>query len=57
MKDDDYNNKVRLRGKLQLPRLSKRLNLVFSGEDGDDLTDDERTAWVELVTMIDKARK
>ena len=40
--DDDYNNKVRLRGKLQLPRVSKRLNLVFSGEDGDDLTEDER---------------
>ena len=39
--DDDYNTKVRLRGKLQLPRISKRLNLVFSGSDGDDLTEDE----------------
>ena len=40
--DDNYNTKFRLRGKLQLPKVSKRLNLVFSGEDGDNLTDDDR---------------
>jgi len=43
--DDGSDLKVRLRGKVQLPRISKRLDLVFSGEDGDDLgalTDDER---------------
>jgi len=40
--DDNYNTKLRLRGKLQLPKVSKRLNLVFSGEDGDNLTDDDR---------------
>ena len=40
--DDSYNTSVRLRGKIQLPRLSKKLNLVFSGEDGDDITDDDR---------------
>lgn len=34
---------VRLRGKVQLPRISRRLNLVFAGEgeeDPDDLEDD-----------------
>ena len=36
---DDEKSKFRLRGKLQLPAISKRLNLVFSGEDGDDLGD------------------
>lgn len=41
--EDRYNTNVRLRGKLQLPRVSKRLNLVFSGEDGDELSDDERS--------------
>ena len=34
--EDNYNTKLRLRGKLQLPKVSKRLNLVFSGEDGDE---------------------
>jgi hypothetical protein len=37
--EDDENTKLRLRGKLQLPAISKRLNLVFSGEDGDDLSE------------------
>jgi len=41
--EDRYNTNVRLRGKLQLPRVSKRLNLVFSGEDGDELSEDERS--------------
>ena len=43
--DDGSDFKLRLRGKVQLPRISKRLDLVFSGEDGDglaDLEDDER---------------
>ena len=43
--EDDDNTKIRLRGKLQLPAISKRLNLFFSGTDGDDLgnlTEDER---------------
>ncbi|MEJ2532107.1 MAG: hypothetical protein P8Y92_09935 [Halioglobus sp.] len=43
--DDGSDLKVRLRGKVQLPRISKRLDLVFSGDDGDDLgelQDDER---------------
>ena len=40
--EDDYNTKFRIRGKLQMPRISKRLNLFFSGEDGDTLGADER---------------
>ena len=40
--EDDYNTKVRVRGKLRMPRISKRLNLVFIGEDGDTLGADER---------------
>ena len=35
--EDDEKTKLRLRGKLQLPAISKRLDLVFSEEDGDDL--------------------
>jgi len=35
--EDGTNNNVRLRGKLQLPKISKRLNIVFSDESGDEL--------------------
>ncbi|MEE4145695.1 MAG: hypothetical protein V2I26_12900 [Halieaceae bacterium] len=34
---DGTNNNVRLRGKIQVPRISKRLNLVFSEDEGDEL--------------------
>ena len=57
--EDDYNANLRLRGKLQLPRLSKRLNLVFSGEDGDELTEDERSQEDRvglLYTVAEKRR-
>jgi hypothetical protein len=37
---NDFN--VRLRGKLQLPSISRRLNLVFAGEDGEPETAEER---------------
>lgn len=41
--DDGNNNRVRLRGKLQLPKISRRLNLVFADESGDEFADrDER---------------
>jgi len=33
--EDGYEADVRLRGKVQLPKLSKRLNLVFAGDDSD----------------------
>ncbi|MCP5129083.1 MAG: hypothetical protein H6985_05810 [Pseudomonadales bacterium] len=35
--EDGNNNRVRLRGKIQVPRISKRLNIVFSDEGGDEL--------------------
>ena len=38
---DSWESRIRLRGKLQLPRISRRLNLVFSGEDGDQLNEEE----------------
>jgi hypothetical protein len=43
--DDEDGNDVsfRLRGKVQLPKISKRLDLVFSGEDSDlDSAEDRR---------------
>ncbi|MEP6390119.1 MAG: hypothetical protein ABJ056_09380 [Halioglobus sp.] len=33
--EDGYQADVRLRGKVQLPKISKRLNLVFAGDDSD----------------------
>ena len=38
--DDGNNNKVRLRGKVQLPKVSQRLNLVFADESGDEFDPD-----------------
>jgi hypothetical protein len=38
---EDDKSRVRLRGKLRLPQLSERLNLVFSGDDGDVLPDND----------------
>lgn len=46
---DDYNGRVRLRGKLRMPRISKRMNLVFTGEDGDTLTADEQRDEADVV--------
>ena len=40
--DDGHDLKVRLRGKLQLPKISQRLNLVFSGEDSDFQDESDR---------------
>jgi hypothetical protein len=34
---EDDKNRVRLRGKVHLPRLSERLNLVFSSNEGDSV--------------------
>ncbi|MFT4520684.1 MAG: hypothetical protein ACI9JM_003089 [Halioglobus sp.] len=41
--DDGYKTKLRLRGKLQLPKVSKRLNLVFFGESSEDIVTDENS--------------
>ena len=46
-----YKARVRLRGKLQLPKISKRLNLVFSGEDGDKLGADDRNEKTDVVGL------
>jgi hypothetical protein len=40
--EDGVDLKLRLRGKVQLPKISKRLNLFFAGEEGDTLTEEER---------------
>ena len=41
--EDGNNNRVRLRGKIQVPRISKRLNIVFSDEGGDELDPGRRS--------------
>lgn len=40
--EDGHNFKVRVRGKVQLPKISKRLDLVFSEEENEHLDEDER---------------
>jgi len=40
--EDGNDFSVRLRGKLQLPRISRRLDLVFAGEDSELETEEER---------------
>lgn len=37
-----HDFKVRVRGQVQVPKISQRLSLVFSGEDGDHLTEKNR---------------
>ncbi len=43
--EDGHDFKIRLRGKVQLPKISRRLNLVFSGEESD--LDDEEDRRVD----------
>jgi hypothetical protein len=40
--DDGHDFKVRLRGKVQLPKVSKRLDLVFAGSEEEHVDEDER---------------
>ncbi len=40
--EDGHNFKVRVRGKVQLPKISKRLNLVFSGAESEHIDEEER---------------
>ncbi len=47
--EDGHKARARLRGKLHMPRISKRLNLLFSGEDGDELGADERKESADLI--------
>jgi hypothetical protein len=41
--EDGTNYQARLRGKIQLPKVSRRLNLVFSDIEGDELEFDEES--------------
>ena len=52
--DLGYEPKVRLRGKLQLPRISRRLDLVFSdqAQDDEDLDDDRLDDRVGLQYLL-----
>ncbi len=56
---DGYNTKVLLRGKLQLPKISKRLNLFFGGENGDEIANDEAKSEdrAGLLYTIDQRRR
>lgn len=47
--EDGHKARVRLRGKLHLPKISKRLNLLFNEEDGDKLGADERKESADVV--------
>ncbi len=49
---DNYNTKLKLRGKLQLPKVSQRLNLVFSGDDGDNVVADERNTTEDSAGLL-----
>lgn len=40
--EDGNDFKVRIRGQVQMPRISNRIHLVFSGDDSNDLDEDER---------------
>ena len=57
--EDDYNSKVRLRGKLQLPRISKRISLLFSGEERDDPAEEERVrdGQVGVLFNVDERKR
>jgi len=59
--DDSVNNRIRLRGKVQLPKVSRRLNLVFSDESGDefdpDLTERKLDDNVGLVYEVSEGKR
>ena len=44
--------KVRLRGKVQLPRISNRVNLVFSSTEGKALTEKERKEEGRVAVQV-----
>lgn len=56
---DGHDFKVRLRGKMQLPKISKRLALVFSGEESDlnDETDAQLEDSVGLQFNLNEDKK
>lgn len=56
---DGYDPKIRLRGKLQLPRISHKLDLVFSeqAEDNEDLDDDRLDDRVGLQYLLREGKR
>lgn len=40
--EDGHDFKARLRGKVQLPKISKRLDLVFAGEESGQISEEEQ---------------
>lgn len=55
--EDDHKSRVRLRGKIRLPALSERLNLVFSGDEGDSLAADERDSGDRVSLLYNVGEK
>ena len=57
--EDGHDFKVRLRGKVQLPKISKRLNLVFSGEESelDDAEDRRVNDEIGLQLQVRERRR
>lgn len=53
--EDGNNFRVRLRGRVQLPKLSKRVSLVFAGENGDQLTEDDEDREDTVGLRVDVA--
>lgn len=49
--EDGHKARFRLRGKLHMPRISKRLNLLFNEQDGDELGADEQKESSDLVGL------
>lgn len=59
--EDGNNNNIKLRGKLRLPKVSKRLNLVFNDDQGDELNRDTNLrdggSNVALVYEVNEGRR
>jgi len=56
---DGSRDRVRLRGKLRLPNLSERVNVVFSEDDGDEVAEDrldDRTGVGVLFNVEQRQR-
>jgi hypothetical protein len=50
--EDGHDFKIRLRGKVQLPKISKRLNLIFSGEESELDDEEDRRVNDEVALQL-----
>lgn len=50
-REDGHKARFRMRGKLHMPRISKRLNLLFNEQDGDELGADEQKESSDLIGL------